>query len=112
MSLDEEQIDLVKKLVLRGRARDLLALMEGDSPYTSSEFSGAPSEKNAGRAYSMALHYLRFVSEFGLTTERVVRDGKVNVGYPNDFDEWLRCGAVGLIGAEFERYIQENPLEN
>lgn len=110
MRLDKEQIDSIKKLISSGRAADILALMEGESPYTSSEFSGAPCEKMAGRVYSMALQYLRFVTDFGVTTERVVRNGKVNVGYPNDFDEWLKNGAIGLISAEFERYILENPL--
>lgn len=102
-------IDLVRKLVETGRAQDILDLLEGESEYTSPEYWSFSLIGEHGRAYMMAIHYLRFVAEFGLAREVMIEDGNVRRAYPDDFDHWLQLGAPGIIANEFNDYLKAKP---
>ena len=108
--LSQIECGAVRRLVQTSEgAKEVLELMEGESPY-SDDRQADELDRDSGRAWSLALHYVRFVSEFGPVEGRVVRDGKVHQGFPEDFEAWLRMGAPGMSSGELDRYLRDHPL--
>src|SRR5215207_1943207 len=104
--------ELISRIVDSGRAPDLLLILEGESPYTSEDSEGAPSDPVLARLWMAALYHLRFVAEFGNRSDTVLKDGKWLSAFPNEFSEWLDTGSPGVTDGELTRYLQSNPLSS
>ncbi|UJB31880.1 hypothetical protein [Chromobacterium sp. Beijing] len=105
-----DKAELILYLVRQGRAVDVLALMEGESPYTSEASEGAPMDNALGQLWVGALYHLRFVEKFGETTVSQVKDGKVESSFPDVFMQWLEAGAPGVGLLDLKAYLEDNPL--
>jgi hypothetical protein len=69
-----------------------------------------PQTREEKMAMGLALHHVKFVQKYGSAVDRVVEGNKVFCSRPEEFDEWLRIGAPGVVPSELERYLVENPL--
>ena len=102
--------ELIARIVDAGHASEILLLLEGESPYTSKDFEGAPTDRELAKLWTIAPYYLRFVAEFGNRTDTIMKDGKWISAFPSEFEEWLKAGAPGIAESELDRYWRENPL--
>lgn len=98
------------RLVSAGKAGDVLALMEGDSPYTTEVSEGAPVDRALGRIWMGALHHLRFVAEFGQNAKPQIKDGRAESPFPDLFEEWLEADAPGIGEADLDSYLRDHPI--
>jgi hypothetical protein len=108
--MSSKKANIIRAIVAAGRGPDLLALMEGESPYTSLDNPGAPRENPAGRIWSMALHHMRFVAKFGTEVQKATEGDHFYSAYPEDFDKWLSIGAPGVTEDELQAYLSDHPL--
>ena len=92
------KIDSIRFLMRKGYAKELLRLVEGESPYTTDASEGVPLDPYLRGLWIVVVHHLRFVVEFG-HQEKVVQNGKYLSSFPNEFEQWLQAGAPG-IGVE------------
>lgn len=100
----------ILQLVRSGRANDVLALMEGDSIYTTDASEGAPIDNTLGQIWIGALYHLRFIAEFGTEALPQVRNGRVESPFPEVFMQWLEAGAPGIGSSDLDNYLRENPI--
>lgn len=105
-----EKANLIQQSVALGRAVDILALMEGESPYTTQASTGAPTDRTLGRLWVGALHHLRFIAEFGTEGRTQVRNGRVESPLPEAFEQWLAADAPGIGMSDLADYLRNNPL--
>ncbi|MGE8098601.1 hypothetical protein [Pseudomonas fluorescens] len=104
------KIETIKKLISVGRAKDVLDFVEGDSPYISEVSLGAPQEQELRRLWVIAVHHLRFVSEFGVSSSGVHKDGKYLTAFPEGFEQWLQAGAPGVADEDISAFLKDHPL--
>ncbi len=102
-----KKAELIRHLVVSGNASDVLALMEGESPYTTEASEGAPTDSVLGRIWVGALHHLRFVSEFGPDAEPQMKDGKAESPFPDVFAQWLEADAPGIGASDLDDYMNQ-----
>lgn len=102
--------ELIARIVDAGHASDILLLLEGESPYTSEAFEGAPEGRELAKLWTIAHYHLRFVAEFGNRTDTIMKDGKWLSAFPVEFAEWLKAGAPGIASSELDRYLCDHPL--
>lgn len=106
-----EKVEAIRRLISAGRAKDVLAFVEGDSPYISNECEGAPQEPEFRRLWILVVHHLRFVSACGANSPRNIKDGKYLTDFPQEFDRWLQVGAPGISCGDLAAYLKDYPLE-
>ena len=106
-----EKVEAIRRLISVGRARDVLAFVEGDSSYISSECGGAPQEPEYRRMWILVVHHLRFISAYGSNSPGKTKDGKYLTGFPQEFDRWLQIGAPGISSGDLAAYLKDYPLE-
>ncbi|QHD07196.1 hypothetical protein PspR76_16270 [Pseudomonas sp. R76] len=105
-----EKVEAIRQLVNVGRARDVLAFVEGDSSYVTSESVGAPQELEYRRLWILVVHHLRFVSKYGAHSSGIMKDGKYLTAFPQEFDRWLQIGAPGVSSGDLDMYLKDFPL--
>lgn len=105
-----DKIEIIRLMLDAGRAKDILAFVEGESPYLSDASDGVPQDPELKRIWIMVVHHLRFLVEFGSGTSVQSSGGKIYSSYPDEFERWLSAGAPGISELDIERYITENPL--
>lgn len=99
------------QVINQGKAQDILALMEGESPYITESSEGAPTDHKLIQLWTFALYHLRFISEFGINGKKQFKDGKVICPFPNEFMQWLEADAPGIDLPDLNRYLIDNPIE-
>jgi len=107
---DLEKVEAIRKLISVGRAKDILDFAEGESSYISERSLGAPQEQELRRLWVLAVHHLRFVSEFGVSSSREYKGGKYLTAFPEAFDQWLQAGAPGISNEDFNAFLKDHPL--
>ena len=106
----DDKAALIMQLVNQGRSEDILALIEGESPYTTDDSEGAPEDRTLARLWIAALYHLRFTSEFGVGSPTQVKNGRVESPFPDEFMQWLEAGAPGIGLSDLLNYLNDNPL--
>lgn len=99
------KIDAIRFLMQNGHVRELLQLIEGDSPYTTDNSEGAPHDPYLRRLWVIAVHHLRFVAEYG-EREKIVCDGKYLSSHPVEFEQWLQAGAPGIGNEDIQACLR------
>lgn len=119
MAIDEQ---LIRQLVIHGRAHDLHSLLLGISPYCrfaspyertiQSEAILPKEEQDKLRLlWTLAIHHLEFMTKYGLDLQEV-REGSVwHFAHSREFDEWLRAGTPGLSEEALCAYLRDHPLK-
>jgi len=104
--------DLVKMLYENNRIKDLLEILEQESPYSSDSMDNIPSTKEDKELFILAINHLRFVIKFGVknSNEILVDNNKSYISFQNEFNRWLDNGCKGIELDEINQYLQENPI--
>ena len=105
-----DKASLILQLVNQGRAEDILALIEGESPYTTEDSEGTPKDKTLAKLWVCAVYHLRFISELGINSPIQVKDGRVESPFPDDFMQWLEADAPGIGFSDLLNYLSDNPF--
>lgn len=108
--MNQESIDVIKKMLTGGRANDLALLMEGDSKYYSGSTENIPATADESYLLRMATEHARFIGEFGFGVQNVERGGHVFTAYPEYFDAWIASGCRGIYQGDLMAYLADNPL--
>jgi hypothetical protein len=112
-------VNIILRLFNEGREKDLLDLMEGDSPYTREDlFENFPG-KNSDRVRdideiyttALAVDYVRFVVNYGHEKSQVIDGKMVYSSRPEAFNKWLEMGGLRLTQQELNAYLKDNPLD-
>ncbi|QND17823.1 hypothetical protein HB775_29360 (plasmid) [Rhizobium leguminosarum bv. trifolii] len=103
---------LVDRALELGLAKELLAVLEGNSTYSDVD-SIDSLDRHSRRLRSMAMIHLKFMLEFGsLESERkqVEVDGKVYSSCPEYFSAWKLAGIPGILPCRLDAMIKEAEL--
>ncbi|MCF1489445.1 hypothetical protein LZ838_19050 [Pseudomonas sp. AA27] len=106
-----EKIELIRALIKAGRSDDLLAFVEGESPYLTDASQGVPESPWLRRIWVLVVTHLRFVTRYGEVTKPLIADGQVLSPYPAEFQLWLAAGAPGIALEDLQAYVREHPLD-
>lgn len=104
--------DLVKIVYQSDRIKDLLEIMEQDSPYSSNSMDNIPKTKEDKELFVLAANHLRFFVKFGVknTSEVFVDNGRSYISFQDEFNRWMDSGCKGIELNEISQYLQENPI--
>jgi hypothetical protein len=102
--------ELIQDLISRGQTGELLALMEGESAYTTEASTGVPDDSDLARIWMGALYHLRFIARFGSDATTGLRDGRVESPVPDEFAKWLKAGAPGIGESDLENFARDHPF--
>jgi hypothetical protein len=108
--MSKVDIEVLRNLLEKGRASDLLALLKGESKYNTDTGDDLPLDSGSSKVWRMAIAHVEFVSKFGLDKQRAEEGSKFYSAYPDDFEEWLSLGAPGITQEEIDLYLKENPM--
>src|SRR5512138_60440 len=107
MSSRKSQILVV--MVSQGFAREVLALLLGESKYNRADSPGAPIEKGELRLRAAAMSHLRFVAISGANEGLLEYEGHAYSGKPEQLNEWLLAGAPGVTTEELNAFVADHP---
>ncbi|ODB85651.1 hypothetical protein A3194_12520 [Candidatus Thiodiazotropha endoloripes] len=108
--MESANVDILREFLLKGRAKDLLDMLKGESKYNIEIDEDLSLDKETRKVWRMAISHVEFVSKFGLIKQKAEERGHFYSAYPRDFDNWLSLGAPGITQEEIESYLKENPL--
>lgn len=103
------KVEIIRYLIERGRFKDVLDFVEGESKYISEDSEGAPQDKDLRRVWVLVVHHLRFLSRFG-NVSAVTKGDVFFTAHPKEFELWLDAGAPGISYQDLRDYLKENPL--
>lgn len=109
--MSKQNIEIIRHLVEKGRAKDLKDIMFGESEFTSPESELELNEWEEKKAWRMAFAHVEFVSKYGNEKTGVEENGKFYSAYPEEFNKWLNLGAPGMPWHDLFAYLEKNPIE-
>ncbi len=94
------------------RPQDLHDLLMGTSQYCRPEEHPSISSEASGILWTLAVHYLLYVIEFGIPVDNEGRwvGDRYRPSHAQEFDQWIAIGAPGLVSEELNCYLNANPL--
>lgn len=110
--MTSQNIEIIRYLLEKGRAKELRDIMFGESEFTSPESELKLNGWEEKKAWRMAFAHVEFVSKYGNEKTLVKEDGKIYSAYPDEFNEWLNLGAPGIPWQDLFAYLEKNPIEN
>ena len=118
--MSKPDIEIVRRIYSEGRAKDLHALITGESPFSlplelgdNYPLPGVDRnfEDHEGHICRMAEEHLWFVAEFGSDVFKASKDGKYYSSYPDYFYKWLEIGCKRVHQEEIDAYLKNCPLK-
>jgi hypothetical protein len=106
--MTEESAEIIRGMVARGFAAELLALLYGESVYNSPTSPGAPAESSARRLRTDAILHLTYVIKTVRTEGNAEVDGKFYGAYPEEFEKWIEGGAPGITEDELLAFAADH----
>jgi len=103
---------ILEVIVKAGHAADLHDLLLGKSKYCILPVPRrSPLSKDEQRLYVLAIHYLHFVTQYGLGIKEAQQPaGHYLMSHEQDFKEWIERGAPGVFWDDIDAYLKDNPL--
>lgn len=94
MAIDESTI----RRLASERPQDLHDLLMGTSQYCISEELPSISSEASGTLWTLAVHYLLYVIEFGIPVDNEGRwvGDRYRPSHAQEFDQWIAIGAPGF----------------
>ncbi|WP_227818350.1 hypothetical protein [Nitrogeniibacter aestuarii] len=97
---------LVRRILSAYGAKELLALLDGESEFTTDENPGAPQDRELARSWSVARLHLTYMIHSGREDGEPIQVGNhAYSSYRQEFEHWLLLGAPGLFIPELERIV-------
>ena len=104
--------DLVMMMYQNNRIKELLEILEQESPYSTDSIENIPKTKEDKELFILAINHLRFVVKFGIkdSTNLLVDNQNSYISFQNEFHKWLDNGCKGVELDEIINYLKENPI--
>jgi hypothetical protein len=103
---------IIRRIATTGGARELHDMLLSISKYCVSALAWkGPVSREDGLLTTLAIHHLDFVARHGVgLKEAVAPKGYVETSHEEEFEQWLKRGAPGLVWEDVLGYLRDHPL--